>query len=93
MDEKLVVIAQYDTAELAHVDRDILGDAGITAYIENENLSMAGLYYTMPTCGVKLLVSQSDEEKARRILKEIQDSDSIEEETDISESEEEKKEI
>jgi|WetSurMetagenome_2_1015567.scaffolds.fasta_scaffold1796617_1 hypothetical protein len=93
MDEKLVEIAQYDSAELAHVDHDILGDAGIAAYIENENLSMAGLYYTMPTCGVKLLVSQSDEEKARQILKEIDDSGPIEEEADRSESDEEKHEI
>lgn len=88
MDEKLVEIAQYDTAELAHLDHDMLGDAGITSYIENENLSMAGLYYTMPTCGVKLLVRQSDEEKARQILKEIQDSGPIEEEADTPVSDE-----
>jgi hypothetical protein len=82
MDEKLVEIAQYDSAELAHLDHDILGDAGIDAYIENENLSMAGLYFTMATCGVKLLVSQSNEEKARQILKEIQDSGPIDDEAD-----------
>jgi hypothetical protein len=93
MDEKLVEIAQYDNAEMAHMDHDMLGDAGIAAYIENENLSLAGLYYTMPACGVKLLVSQSDEEKARQILKEIEDSGPIEEETDSSESDEEKNEI
>jgi hypothetical protein len=89
MDEKLVEIAQYDTAELAHVDHDMLGDAGIAAYIENENLSMACLYYTMPTCRVKLLVSQSDEAQARQILKEIEDSGPIEEDSDISGSDEE----
>jgi hypothetical protein len=88
MHEKLVVIAQYDTAELAHVDHDILGDAGIIAYIENENLSMAGLYYTMSTCGVKLLVSQSDEEKARQILKGIEDSGPIAEDADTAGSDE-----
>jgi hypothetical protein len=84
MDEKLVEIAQYDNPELAHVDLDILGDAGITACIENENLSMAGLYYTMPTCGIKLLVRQSEAEKARQILEEIQDSGPIEEDVDTS---------
>jgi hypothetical protein len=88
MDEKLVEIAQYDNAELAHLDHDILGDAGISAYIENENLSTAGLYYTMPTCVVKLLVSQSDEEKARQVLKEIQDSGPIEEDSETSTSDE-----
>lgn len=87
MDEKLVVIAQYNTAELAHVDHDILGDAGISAYIENETLSMAGLYPVLSHCEVRLLVSRNDEEKARQILKEVQDSGPIEEETDIAESE------
>jgi hypothetical protein len=88
MDEKLVVIAQYDTAELAHVDHDILGDAGITSYIENENLSMAGLYHVIPNCEIRLLVNQSDAEKARQILKEIQDSGPIEEEPDAPVSDE-----
>ena len=89
MDEKLVVVAQYDTGEMAHVDRDILNDAGIDAFIENETLSMAGLYYPLATCRVKLLVRQNDEEQARKILQEIQDSETIEEEsesTDFDES-------
>jgi tetrahydromethanopterin S-methyltransferase subunit A len=93
MDDKLVVVGQYENPEMAHVDHDILGDAGITAYIENENLSMAGLYHVIPHCEVRLLVSQHDAEKARQILNEIRDSGPIEEETDISESEEEQNEI
>jgi hypothetical protein len=93
MDEKLVVIAQYDTAELAHVDHDILGDAGISAYIENETLSMAGLYPAISHCEVRLLVSRNDEEKARQILKEIQDSGPIAEDTDTSAFDERKNEI
>jgi hypothetical protein len=84
MDEKLVVIAQYDTAELAHVDHDILGDAGISAYIENETLSMAGLYPVISHCEVRLLVSRNDEEKARQILKEVQELGPIADEVDIS---------
>ena len=88
MDEKLVEIAQYDNAELAHMDHNVLSDAGIDAVIENETLSTAGLFYTMATCGVKLLVRQSDEEKARQILKEIQDSGPIEEDADTSASDE-----
>jgi hypothetical protein len=74
MDEKLVVVAQYESAEIAHLDRAALGAAGVEAVIENENLAAAGLYYPLAACGVKLLVRQSDLEQARRILQEIQSS-------------------
>jgi hypothetical protein len=72
MDEKLVVVAQYDNAEVAHLDRIALEEAGIHAVLENENLAGAGLYYAAMQCEVKLLVRQSDLEQARRVLQEIE---------------------
>lgn len=89
MEEKLVEIAQYDNSQLAHVDQGILSDAGIQACIENENLSVAGLYYPMAACAVKLLVRQSDQEKARQILKEVQEAGPIEEGPDVPEVDQE----
>lgn len=83
MDEKLVAIAQYDNSEMAHIDRIALEEAGIDAIVENENLSIAGLYYSLPTCAVKLCVRKTDEERARQILLEIQNAGPAPEETDI----------
>jgi hypothetical protein len=93
MNDKLVVVGQYENPEMAHIDRITLEDAEIHAVLENENLSAVSLYHVIPHCEVRLLVSQNDAEKARQILKEVEDSGPIEEETDSSESEEEKYEI
>jgi hypothetical protein len=82
MDEKLVIIGQYENAEMAHIDRIALEEVGIHAVLENENLSAVSLYHVIPHCEVHLLVRQNDAEQARRVLEEIQDSGPIEEETD-----------
>jgi len=88
MDEKLVVIGQYDNPEMAHIDRIALENAAIHAVLENENLFAVSLYHVVQHCEIRLLVNQSDAEKARQILKEIQDSGPIEEETDTGNPEE-----
>jgi hypothetical protein len=74
MDEKLAVVAQYDNAEMAHLDRIALEDAGIQVMLENENLAAVSLYYVTPRCEVRLLVRQSDLEQARQVLREIGNS-------------------
>jgi hypothetical protein len=74
MDEKLAVVAQYDNAEMAYLDRIALEDAGIQAVVENENLAGAGLYYAVMQCEVKLLVRQSELEQAQQVLREIGNS-------------------
>jgi len=74
MDEKLVTAAQFDTPENAHLAKIDLETAGIQCFVGDENMPIAGLYYTLPTCGIKLLVRNSDLERARQILQEAQNS-------------------
>jgi hypothetical protein len=91
MDEKLVVVGQYDNAEMAHLDRIALEDAGIQAVLENENLTGAGFYYPLAACDVKLLVRQCDLEQARHVLKEVQSTNPAIEDVEWAESEEDDK--
>ena len=84
MDDKLVVVGHYENPEMAHIDRIALEEAEIYAVLENENLSAVSLYHAMPHCEVRLLVKQDDAEKARQLLKEIQDLGPIEEDANTS---------
>ncbi|MBM4103805.1 MAG: DUF2007 domain-containing protein [Planctomycetes bacterium] len=91
MDEKLAVVAQYDNAEMAHLDRITLEEAGIHAVLENENLAAVSLYHVMPRCEVRLLVRQSEMEKARQVLKEVQSAESAIEDVEWTEPESEER--
>ncbi len=75
MEDKLVIVGQFETPELAHLARIDLEGAGIDAVVENENLAQAGLLYTMPTCSVKLLVRESEADLARQVLQDIESGD------------------
>jgi hypothetical protein len=72
MEDKMVVVGQFDTPENAHLAKIDLEGAGIEAVIENDVLPSIGLFYTMPTCSVKLLVRERDAEQARRVLQDIE---------------------
>jgi hypothetical protein len=88
MDEKLAVVGLYENAEMAHLDRITLEEAGIHAVLENENLAAVSLYHVMPRCEVRLLVRQCDLEQARQVLKEVQSTDPAIEDVEWAESEE-----
>lgn len=72
MEDKLVVVGQFDTPENAYLTKIDLEGAGIDAMIENDVLPSIGLFYTVPQCSVKLLVRESDAEKARQVLRDIE---------------------
>ncbi|MEN6307533.1 MAG: DUF2007 domain-containing protein [Anaerohalosphaeraceae bacterium] len=74
MDETLVTAAQFDTPENAHLAKIDLENAGIQSFVGDENMPIAGLYFTLPTCSIKLLVRSSDLEQARQVLKEAQNA-------------------
>ncbi|MBN2513728.1 MAG: DUF2007 domain-containing protein [Sedimentisphaerales bacterium] len=74
MDEKLVTAAQFDTPENAHLAKIDLENAGIPCFVGDENMPIAGLYYTLSAGGIKILVRKSDLERAREVLQEAQNS-------------------
>lgn len=79
MENKLVVIRQFDTPENAHIAKIDLENAGIYAVVENDVLPSIGLFYTMPTCSVKLLVRETDADQARELLQDIDTNPAIDE--------------
>jgi hypothetical protein len=79
MEDKLVVIGQFDTPENAHLAKIDLENAGIRAIVENDVLPTIGLFYTMPTCSVKLLVRESDASQARELLQDINTHSAVDE--------------
>ncbi len=74
MDEKLVTAAQFDTPENAHLAKIDLENAGIQCFVGDENMPIAGLYYTLSAGGIKILVRESDLERARQTLQEARNS-------------------
>lgn len=74
MDEHLVTIARYDNNFEAELAKNLLEDMEIRVYLLNER--MMGIYPT--TAGdmyyIQLQVSSLDEEKAARILEELDDA-------------------
>lgn len=78
MEDKLIVIEQFDTSENAQLAKLDLEAANIDATIENEILASIGLFYTLPTCSVKLLVRESDAEQARQVLRDFKEKVIIE---------------
>lgn len=74
MEDNLVVIEQFDTPENAHLAKLDLEDAGIDAVVENDLLAGIGLFFTMPTCTVKLLVRESQAGQARQVLQDIRNN-------------------
>ena len=79
MDEKLVVIGQYDKAEMAHIDRIALEGAGIQAVLEEENTVSANWFYTIFAGGIKLVVRQKDIEQALQILQDVRHNPAVDE--------------
>jgi DNA-directed RNA polymerase subunit RPC12/RpoP len=77
MEDKLVVVGQFETPENAHFAKIDLEGAGIDAVIENDVLPSIGLFYTMPTCSVKLLVRERDVEQAHQVLRDVENEPAI----------------
>lgn len=79
MDENLIVIGQYDKAEMAHIDRIALESACIKAVLTEENTVSANWFYTIFAGGIKLLVRQKDLEQARQILQDVRNNPAVDE--------------
>ncbi len=85
MEDKLVVVEQFDTPENAYLARLDLENAGIDAVVENDLLAGIGLFFTMPTCTVKLLVRESQADQARQVLEDIRNNPATDILADIDE--------
>lgn len=89
MDEKLAVVARYDNAETAHLDRIVLEEAGIQAVLGNENTVSTNWFLTIPAGGVQLFVCSNDLEQARQVLQEVRSGTAVKAEAEQSVPEEE----
>ncbi|MFA5553861.1 MAG: DUF2007 domain-containing protein [Phycisphaerae bacterium] len=78
MDDKLVVIAEYDDYIQAEMAKQVLEDFGIKVIVVGQNAS--NVYGGMlPALKPKLLVMQSQAEEAKKILEEQNEISEIEE--------------
>ena len=64
---KLVVIRKFENLFLANILQSKLKDAGIQSFVEDENSTIV----THAISNVKLMVKDSDEADARRLLEEM----------------------
>ena len=70
--EKLVNICTYSTQVEAFIARDILENAGIPCMLTNETFSSIYPIGHTSLGGIQLLVFESDEESAIKLLEEAQ---------------------
>ena len=73
--EKLVNICTYSTPVEASMARDILESAGIPCMLTNETFSSIYPIGHTSLGGIQLLVFESDEEKAVKLLQESQEAE------------------
>jgi hypothetical protein len=67
MSEKLVTVARFTEYPEADLARQLLEDAGIKAFVMNQNVQVAwGIY---PPGGIELQAAESEAQEAREILK------------------------
>lgn len=67
MSEKLVTVARFTEYPEADLARQLLEEAGIKAFVMNQNVQVAwGIY---PPGGIELQAAESEAQEAREILK------------------------
>jgi hypothetical protein len=86
MSEKLVTVARFTEYSDADLARQLLEDAGIKAFVMNQNVQVAwGIY---PPGGIELQAAESEAQEAREILKtREQESPELGEDEDFDEDE------
>jgi hypothetical protein len=65
---KLKVVAAYDSAADAHIASMQLDNEGIVNFITDENIVCTNWFYTVATGGVKILAAENEIVRAREIL-------------------------
>lgn len=69
---ELLTIKTFETGIDAHILKTKLASEGIPSYIFDENIISLNPLYNLMVGGIKVMVSQSDFERAREIVNEIE---------------------
>jgi hypothetical protein len=72
MAERLVTIATFSQPTEAHIFKGRLEAEGIPCFLGDEHIIAAQPFYSVAVGGVKLRVTESDEQEAREMLARIQ---------------------
>lgn len=67
----MVIVKRFPDTMSAHIARSILAEDGIEAFVADENLANADPPVVFASGGVRLMVPDEDEERAHRILLEM----------------------